>query len=153
MKLYKHVTNARNEIVTVEFEVTESPKTYTVIDKNIMNTVWEKKIKKDEIGIIRGSTVYSYNMITKTSNPAPFIRALITKEESYEKHLKKELEQSVHRKTQLMKFLDEKSSYDGMIINCPECGKEIEIEFNTARCEKCDWFAADAELDEIMKEE
>lgn len=40
--------------------------------------------------------------------------------------------------------------YDGQTINCPHCGEEITIEFNTARCEECGWSAMDADLDEIM---
>ena len=43
-----------------------------------------------------------------------------------------------------------KMDYNGMIINCPHCGEEITIEFNTARCEECGWSAMDADLDEIM---
>ena len=42
-------------------------------------------------------------------------------------------------------------NYDGIKIRCPYCGEEITIEFNTARCPECDWFCADAELDEIME--
>lgn len=42
--------------------------------------------------------------------------------------------------------------YNGMTINCPYCGEEITIEFNTARCEECGWSAFDAELDEIMED-
>jgi Zn finger protein HypA/HybF involved in hydrogenase expression len=40
--------------------------------------------------------------------------------------------------------------YNGMEICCPYCGKEIVVEFNTARCEECGWYAMDADLDEIM---
>lgn len=42
------------------------------------------------------------------------------------------------------------NSYNGMKIICPDCGEEIIIEYNTARCEECGWMAADSELDEIM---
>lgn len=42
--------------------------------------------------------------------------------------------------------------YDGQVICCPNCGAEITIEYNTARCDECDWMAADADLDEIMEE-
>lgn len=41
--------------------------------------------------------------------------------------------------------------YDGETINCPDCGEEITIEFDTARCESCGWSASDSELDEIME--
>ena len=40
--------------------------------------------------------------------------------------------------------------YDGMEIYCPYCGKEIVVEFNTARCEECGWSAFDAELDDLI---
>ena len=40
--------------------------------------------------------------------------------------------------------------YDGRVINCPDCGEEIIIEFGEARCEACGWFCGDGELDEIM---
>lgn len=43
--------------------------------------------------------------------------------------------------------------YDGQTIHCPDCGQEITIEFDTARCNKCGWMCADTELDEIMSEE
>lgn len=42
--------------------------------------------------------------------------------------------------------------YDGQVIFCPNCGAEIAIEYNAARCDECDWMAADADLDEIMEE-
>ena len=42
--------------------------------------------------------------------------------------------------------------YDGQVICCPNCGAEITIEYNTARCDECDWMADDADLDEIMEE-
>ena len=42
--------------------------------------------------------------------------------------------------------------YDGQVIFCPNCGAEITIEYNTARCDECDWMAADSELEEIMEE-
>lgn len=45
------------------------------------------------------------------------------------------------------------NNYNGWVINCPNCGTEITIEYDTARCPECDWMAADAELDEIMEEE
>lgn len=156
MKLYKHVYNTKTKIDTIEFEVTESPKLYTVVDKNIIHSVWEKKIKKEDVGVFRGTSLFSYNMITTTPDPTPFIKALINREENYEKHLKIELEDCVHRRAQFLTLLtkdDSDNIYDGITINCPECGKEITIEFNTARCDKCDWFAADAELDEIMNED
>lgn len=155
MKLYKHTFNANAKVETIEFEVTETPKLYTVVDKDIIHSVWEKKIKKEDIGVFRGTSLFSYNMITTTPDPTPFIKALINREENYEKYLKSEIESSVHRKTQLLKLLNDDTDdiYDGTIINCPVCGKEITVEFNTARCDKCDWFAADAELHEIMKEE
>ena len=38
------------------------------------------------------------------------------------------------------------------VITCPDCGKEIIVEFDTARCLNCGWFAADAELEEILDE-
>lgn len=40
--------------------------------------------------------------------------------------------------------------YDGQKVNCPDCGEEITIEHDTARCDSCGWMAADPELDEIM---
>lgn len=40
--------------------------------------------------------------------------------------------------------------YDGQKINCPDCGEEITIEYDTARCDSCGWMAADSELNEIM---
>lgn len=43
------------------------------------------------------------------------------------------------------------ANYNGRKIYCPDCGEEIMIEFDTARCENCGWVAADAELDEIME--
>ena len=46
--------------------------------------------------------------------------------------------------------IEEDNDYDGMTINCPDCGEEITIEFNTARCEECGWMCADGELDDIM---
>lgn len=52
-----------------------------------------------------------------------------------------------------MKILDKKPNeedYNGHTIYCPNCGEEIIIEFNTARCGECGWMCADAELDEIM---
>ena len=48
--------------------------------------------------------------------------------------------------------IEEDNDYDGMIINCPHCGEEITIEFNTARCEECGWMCADAELDDLMED-
>lgn len=155
MKLYKHVYNSKAEIKTIEFEVTETPKLYIVIDRDLFNFVWERQIKKEDIGKFNGKAIHSYNMITTTPDATPFIKALIDTEEDFERYLKKEIEASVHRKTQLLKLLDDDTDdiYDGTIINCPVCGKEITVEFNTARCDKCDWFAADAELHEIMKEE
>ena len=42
--------------------------------------------------------------------------------------------------------------YEGRVITCPNCGEEITIEFDTARCGNCDWFVADAELDGWMNE-
>ena len=42
--------------------------------------------------------------------------------------------------------------YDGKIINCPDCGEKIIIEYNTARCKACGWMAADSELEDIMEE-
>lgn len=42
--------------------------------------------------------------------------------------------------------------YNGQVIFCPDCGAEITIEFDTARCEECDWMCADAELDDLMEE-
>ena len=44
----------------------------------------------------------------------------------------------------------EEADYNGQKINCPDCGKEILIEYDTARCNECGWMCADAELDEIM---
>ena len=41
--------------------------------------------------------------------------------------------------------------FTGMIIHCPDCGEEITIEFNEARCE-CGWFCGDGKLDELMLE-
>lgn len=46
--------------------------------------------------------------------------------------------------------IEDDYDYDGQTINCPHCGEEITIEFNTARCEECGWSAMDADLDEIM---
>lgn len=46
---------------------------------------------------------------------------------------------------------DDEYPYDGMTIKCPDCGEDIIIEYNTARCEACGWMAADSELDEIMR--
>ena len=49
-------------------------------------------------------------------------------------------------------YFDEKEyQYDGMTIICPDCGEDILIEYNTARCETCGWMAADSELDDIME--
>lgn len=42
--------------------------------------------------------------------------------------------------------------YNGMEIYCPDCGTEITVEFNTARCDECGWMCADAELDDLMEE-
>lgn len=42
--------------------------------------------------------------------------------------------------------------YDGKIINCPDCGEKIIIEYNTARCKACGWMTADSELEDIMEE-
>lgn len=41
---------------------------------------------------------------------------------------------------------------NGQEIECPCCGEKIVIEFDTARCDVCDWMCADAELDDIMEE-
>lgn len=41
-------------------------------------------------------------------------------------------------------------NYDGKSIPCPDCGKEIVIEYDRAECSDCGWSASDAELDEIM---
>ena len=41
--------------------------------------------------------------------------------------------------------------YNGQTIYCPCCGKEIIVEFDTARCGSCGWFCADGELDDIME--
>ena len=41
-------------------------------------------------------------------------------------------------------------NYDGMVINCPDCGEQIIIEFGEARCKTCDWFCGDGELDDLM---
>jgi DNA-directed RNA polymerase subunit RPC12/RpoP len=46
--------------------------------------------------------------------------------------------------------MEMEEDYNGKIIHCPYCGKEITIGFNTARCEECGWSAMDADLDEIM---
>lgn len=43
-------------------------------------------------------------------------------------------------------------SYNGEKIFCPCCGELIIIEFDTARCNECDWMCADAELDELMED-
>lgn len=43
--------------------------------------------------------------------------------------------------------------YDGQIICCPECGKEITIEYDSARCDDCGWSCSDAELEEILNED
>lgn len=40
--------------------------------------------------------------------------------------------------------------YNGMEIYCPDCGKEITVKFNTARCDECGWMCADAELDDLI---
>lgn len=45
------------------------------------------------------------------------------------------------------------SEYDGVKIYCPCCNEEVTIKFGIARCECCNWFAADVELDEIMNED
>lgn len=42
------------------------------------------------------------------------------------------------------------TDYNGQKINCPDCGNEIIIEYDTARCDDCGWMCADAELDDIM---
>ena len=47
---------------------------------------------------------------------------------------------------------EEEADYNGMVINCPDCGEEITIEFNTARCEECGWMCADSELEDLMEE-
>lgn len=47
--------------------------------------------------------------------------------------------------------VDDDYPYDGMTIKCPDCGEDVLIEYNTARCEACGWMAADSELDEIME--
>ena len=49
-----------------------------------------------------------------------------------------------------MEDLSMLKNMNGMTIYCPDCGKEIIIEFDTARCEECGWFAADTELDKII---
>ena len=46
----------------------------------------------------------------------------------------------------------EDCGYNGQVINCPECGAEITIDYDTARCPECNWMAADTELEEIMEE-
>lgn len=47
--------------------------------------------------------------------------------------------------------IEEDNDYDGMTINCPDCGEEITIEFGEARCEACGWFCGDCELDDLME--
>jgi len=44
----------------------------------------------------------------------------------------------------------EEHDYNGNKINCPYCGNEIIIEYDTARCSECGWMCADAELDDVM---
>lgn len=46
----------------------------------------------------------------------------------------------------------EEINYDGKIINCPDCGEKIVIQYNTARCKACGWMAAGSELEDIMEE-
>lgn len=46
---------------------------------------------------------------------------------------------------------DSEYPYNGLAINCPDCGEEVIIEYDTARCENCGWMASDPELDEIME--
>lgn len=42
--------------------------------------------------------------------------------------------------------------YDGKVIHCPNCNKEVLIEFGSARCFLCSWSASNPELDELMPE-
>lgn len=42
------------------------------------------------------------------------------------------------------------NAFDGLKVLCPYCGTGITISYNTARCNKCDWFAADADLEEVL---
>lgn len=48
--------------------------------------------------------------------------------------------------------IEEDDNYDGQTIHCPNCGTEITVEFDTARCDVCGWMCADAELDNLMEE-
>lgn len=68
------------------------------------------------------------------------------------------IEDAEWKKEQLEVLADELSdvyivqNYNGQTVYCPDCGTEITIEFDTARCEECGWMCADAELDELMEE-
>ena len=42
------------------------------------------------------------------------------------------------------------NAFDGLKVLCPYCGTGITISYNTARSNKCDWFAADADLEEVL---
>lgn len=41
--------------------------------------------------------------------------------------------------------------FDGREIFCPDCGKKLRIEYDTARCNNCEWSACDAELHELIQ--
>lgn len=43
-----------------------------------------------------------------------------------------------------------KNALDGLRIPCPNCGAEIAISYNSARCDTCGWTAADADLEETL---
>lgn len=45
----------------------------------------------------------------------------------------------------------EEIDYNGKTFPCPECGEEVTVDCDTARCEACGWMAADADLDEILE--
>ena len=45
----------------------------------------------------------------------------------------------------------EEFPYDGMDIHCPQCGKNIKVMWNDARCDDCGWHCSDSELDDILE--
>lgn len=102
MKLYKHTFNDyRNEIVTVEIEVEEKPKTYVVKERK--KGVQESRVSKDDINKLDRN--WDRKMFTLSPDRKPYINALIADKEKDINRLKNNLEKAVEMKTVFLELL------------------------------------------------
>lgn len=93
MKMYKFVYNPwSKKIETTEFLVEEKFKTYKVLDET--KGIWQSRIRKDEIGVLRGA---NNCMFSTTPDTSEYLAKMIQLEGKSIRKLEERLD--FHKKT------------------------------------------------------